>query len=774
MSFRFNKYFVKKAEDIPDNYILFGSIPVQIGSWSAYPDVPIYFNKAAENKIQIIQEGNTNAIFYRSFSYYTALMDLLSGKDSGSVLIHARLAALVEFSSELSIDVYICREKLEQMYTTNKIPSLLQGMVIKLSAKSTRSINIVNTVIVPGQDVITLSTKKVLFPHQHQNVSWMVGIERCPPIFDCPQIPDDDHLYKIESINDSIVLRRAKRKWKFISTENLKHLKIVPRGGVLADEVGLGKTCSFIGLMVTQPVRCTLVICPGQICKQWKSEIEETSDLSSWIVAGYSQFKKIDTELEKFQVIICPYSILRNARCADKFLTLKWDRVIFDEIHEFLPSHKYDYYTSRKKHYLYDAIQLVANASRFCWLCTGTLQLSSSIIATRAFQLCCSALCTVDGNETMTNIDYKELLEIRTQLEPMAKQLVALHTKDSLTDHIQIPPVVFNNIMLTQSPTERAIYDSALGNTEEMIRLCTHVLVSEQCSYILGNQCVSLAQVHAKMLTYYNDKVKRLTRKLELATMRLQQNAIDELTCELKSVQAKSNILSSLEKTVAEDNCGVCLEQLDTLTPAVAICGHIFCSTCISQMFGQNKQQINCPFCREKLKKTDFNMVAPPTPTEQEASPTMQWGTKMAAIIEYLNTTLEESGENRIIIFSRWNTMLRLIAEVLEKSDIAYTLVKGSAFQASASIRRFKMNPNIRIILLSSEKASAGTNLTEASHLVLVDTVNNSPLKARSLEEQAVGRTARLGQTKTVQVSRFIMSNTIEEENYHKMIACIN
>jgi SNF2 family DNA or RNA helicase len=69
-------------------------------------------------------------------------------------------------------------------------------------------------------------------------------------------------------------------------------------------------------------------------------------------------------------------------------------------------------------------------------------------------------------------------------------------------------------------------------------------------------------------------------------------------------------------------------------------------------------------------------------------------------------------------------------------------------------------------VLLSAENSSSGNNLTEANHIILLDTINHNDWD--TIEHQAIGRAVRLGQTKTVYVTRMIMKNTIEENNFNK------
>jgi len=70
------------------------------------------------------------------------------------------------------------------------------------------------------------------------------------------------------------------------------------------------------------------------------------------------------------------------------------------------------------------------------------------------------------------------------------------------------------------------------------------------------------------------------------------------------------------------------------------------------------------------------------------------------------------------------------------------------------------------VIMLSSESAASGTNLTKASKVILLDPVAGEYEYRRNMEWQAIGRAYRLGQTKPVEIVRLIIKDTVEEEIY--------
>ena len=81
----------------------------------------------------------------------------------------------------------------------------------------------------------------------------------------------------------------------------------------------------------------------------------------------------------------------------------------------------------------------------------------------------------------------------------------------------------------------------------------------------------------------------------------------------------------------------------------------------------------------------------------------------------------------------------------------------------SKQLKRFKSGEE-KVILLSADRANSGTNLIEASHVILLDThLIENAVERETVEKQAIGRAVRLGQKKNVKILRFIMKNTIEQ-----------
>ena len=108
------------------------------------------------------------------------------------------------------------------------------------------------------------------------------------------------------------------------------------------------------------------------------------------------------------------------------------------------------------------------------------------------------------------------------------------------------------------------------------------------------------------------------------------------------------------------------------------------------------------------------------------------------------------------------------VASSLKKTNIEVGSCRGSIHAKNKAIREFNNEQsNCRIILLSSKYSASGINLTRANRVLFVDPVYGSKEFRQQIEEQAIARSKRLGQTKNVYVVRFLIRNTVEEEIYN-------
>jgi SNF2 family DNA or RNA helicase len=103
--------------------------------------------------------------------------------------------------------------------------------------------------------------------------------------------------------------------------------------------------------------------------------------------------------------------------------------------------------------------------------------------------------------------------------------------------------------------------------------------------------------------------------------------------------------------------------------------------------------------------------------------------------------------------------MLRLIEKECVQRQIPTYILTGETKARQDVVNAFQADLNSSIFLLSLRAAGTGLNLTNASYVVLYD-----PWWNPAVEAQAIDRSHRIGQTRTVNAYRLITPGTVEEK----------
>jgi SNF2 family DNA or RNA helicase len=131
---------------------------------------------------------------------------------------------------------------------------------------------------------------------------------------------------------------------------------------------------------------------------------------------------------------------------------------------------------------------------------------------------------------------------------------------------------------------------------------------------------------------------------------------------------------------------------------------------------------------------------------------------KIKKLLEHIE---EKTANHKILVFSQFTGMLKLIEQSLKKDQVTYEYLDGSrtSKQRQESVKNFQDNDDCRVFLISIKAGGTGLNLTEADYVYIVD-----PWWNPAVENQAIDRCYRIGQTKKVIAYRMICKDTIEEK----------
>ncbi len=136
-------------------------------------------------------------------------------------------------------------------------------------------------------------------------------------------------------------------------------------------------------------------------------------------------------------------------------------------------------------------------------------------------------------------------------------------------------------------------------------------------------------------------------------------------------------------------------------------------------------------------------------------------GSAKLELLEELVVDAIESG-HRILIFSQFTAMLKLIKTMLDRNKVTHFYLDGSTKPETRRdmVHSFNAGEN-DVFLISLKAGGTGLNLTGADMVIHYD-----PWWNPATEDQATDRAYRIGQDKPVQVLRLITTGTIEEKIY--------
>ncbi len=294
----------------------------------------------------------------------------------------------------------------------------------------------------------------------------------------------------------------------------------------------------------------------------------------------------------------------------------------------------------------------------------------------------------------------------------------------------------------------------------QTINTLDDVLIAQNVRLVDANKICDGKKASYKFFNNMLECIKKATEKSKKKYLKqLEQNE-------------NSGSESDSEQEDDEDNCGICLSEISGDNLGVTNCGHHFCYECL-KIYVNNSYK--CPMCNSPQKNTDISKISFEKPVFTQQNEEIiknkmelinKVGTKLTNLIYFLNSI-----PDKVIIFSQWDSLLKKVGDVLSEHGIKNVFCRGNVWTRDKAIRDFSDDDNnIKAIMLSSQSAASGTNLTKANVVIFLDIVSGAYERRRDIEWQGIGRSYRLGQTKIVEVVRFIIKDTVEEEIYRDNI----
>ncbi|XP_050421158.1 transcription termination factor 2-like [Adelges cooleyi] len=529
-----------------------------------------------------------------------------------------------------------------------------------------------------------------------------------------------------------------------------------PHGGILADDMGLGKTLTMISLILkanetnkhkdsasdsdsdidnlTDNPRNTikggtLVVCPSSLIKQWQNEVKTKLRPRMLEVLEYYGQNRRDTNARKVarvDIVITTYHTVmwdqKNHPNTSPLFQVKWNRIILDEGHTI---RNYKSQTS---------IAVCALHSINRWVLSGTPihNKEADFYALLHFIKCRPFDDWAVWKRWVGNND----LAGKNRLQLLVQSLMLRRTKAELSEgtSFKLPDKKFHTVQVELFKEEKQAYEKVLEFSSTLFATYLYEKAEKEKAVDRGFPVKNKTKyVHQQDL---QDDVFKDHPELDQLFKKLKDN---------KDIQAHHILVLLLR--LRQLCCHPCLMKNMLESDNLKADG-IQNTNDLELIDQMSRMSIGIP-SQSHTPLTESNPIFNET-----------WvSSKIKSVCDLVNEKVLSTNDKAIIV-SQWPSMLLLIGNELAKYRVKTKLFSGSVpvLQRNKIVEEFNNDQNgTKILLLSLTAGGVGLNLVAANHMFLVD-VHWNP----QLEAQACDRIYRVGQTKAVNVYKFICSNTIE------------
>ena len=563
----------------------------------------------------------------------------------------------------------------------------------------------------------------------------------------------------------------------------------------------------------------SLIICPNQLCDQWVREYYDKFSIEKRIllIVTADQYNNLTfSDILFADIIVISYNFLTNQnylKTAVKNKMLKYETIHDLNTNQLLSSR--DNILKLFHNFSYEGIYL--DESHELNIRNDILNTSISRLNSK-YKWTISATPFSNGLKSFSSDMYhtvqrNQFYELNKNILEQFVPLYRRNTKESIINEFN-GNIITNTVKLLDfTKQERTIYDAHVqGNIKTnrnfLIKLCCDTSIDLETRKLVKN-CKTFDEIQNVILNHNKKKLTTLSSKMNDCTEMLNKllyvvergfiidevnqynivfENIEEVKGEISILKRKitidkkeydtinrtyvylKNAIATLKQT---DTCPICLDDIED-DIAITKCGHKFCKDCIYEYVEQITRDANtkCPKCNVAISVSDIYVLMQEDNIQQDIGEIGRdnlkqliqkvKSTKIGNIIYYIQNELKSN--DKCIIFSQWDSLLTKIGTILTNEKINVLYCSGTVYQRKRSINNFQSDPTANIICLSSENCASGVNLTSANKIILIEPVYGKKEYRKDIENQAIGRADRIGQKRPVEIIRFIIKDSIEQD----------
>jgi DNA repair protein RAD16 len=516
--------------------------------------------------------------------------------------------------------------------------------------------------------------------------------------------------------------------------------KTAYRGGLLGDEMGMGKTIQAVSLIMSDwpQKEPTLVVVPPVALMQWSNEIGEYTDGKLKVLVYHgtnAKCKKMTVkDLRKFDVIMVSYNSLESLHRKE---TKGWTRGE-DIIKEASPLHAITYHRLilDEAHSIKSRSTGVAKA---CFALKGTYKwcLSGTPVQNRIGEF----FSLLRFLEVRPFADYFcrscdcEQLHWTVDEDHMCKAC-----NHGASEHISVfnqellNPITGDDPELREDALSKLHMITARIMLRRMKRDHTNSMELPMKDIVIHNEFFS--EVERDFSTsIMSNSARKFDTYVAQGVMLNNYANIFGLIMQMRQVANHPDLL--LKKKAAEGSqnvyvCNICDEPAEDAVRSR--CHHEFCRACVKDFMDTceaSGTDADCPRCHIALSidfeqpelEQDEDSVKKTSIINRIKMENWTSSTKIEMLVYDLYKLRSKKQTLKSIVFSQFTSMLQLIEWRLRRAGFNTVMLDGSMTPAmrQKSIEHFMTNPDVEVFLVSLKAGGVALNLTEASRVFIVD-----------------------------------------------------
>ena len=345
---------------------------------------------------------------------------------------------------------------------------------------------------------------------------------------------------------------------------------------------------------------------------------------------------------------------------------------------------------------------------------------------------------------------YSFLKDIITISHINRSNIIISCSKELIEKSISLPPLLRQIIWCRSSYTHQIIKDAVSADIQQMLHAGDTTGALESLG-VKGQDTKSLIEavtMNIKKELVRLQKTYAFKEDMEYSTEQAKELALKSLKEKIEKTEASIKGIEERIQNVASEVCPICYEEPNDhlITPC---CSRVFCATCLLLSIARNPE---CPLCRGAIHPSRCTKLLL-SPVKNRIEPEKD---ELPKKHDALLRLLKENPQGRFLIFSRYDNPFNAIEKSIEELCINVSNLKGSKDMISSTLRAFAKG-DIQCLLLNSQFAGAGLNITSATHVVLLHAMTHEE------EKQILGRSYRLGRKGPLS---FIKLLNKDEDNY--------